>query len=227
MLESVVPSPVHRLIPSRFPPVLLFDWAQTQDELEQIAALEGLTNERILADLGDIYVVGKNDWVGGEGSTPLMAAFTHPGNSRFSDGTYGVYYAACALDTAIAETTFHRERFLSASKEAACLIQMREYVATVQQKCVDLHHEQYLRYLQPSVDQYPTSQTFGRDMREQKKWGLYYPSVRKKGGKCVAIFRPNALTIPTQGSHLDYIWDGEKISEVRVSKKLVLTDSDD
>ncbi|HAT9600672.1 TPA: RES domain-containing protein, partial [Legionella pneumophila] len=40
---------VHRLIPSKFPPVTLFDWADSAEELEQIALLEGLTNERILA----------------------------------------------------------------------------------------------------------------------------------------------------------------------------------
>lgn len=31
---------VHRLIPSKFPPVTLFDWADSSEELEQIAALE-------------------------------------------------------------------------------------------------------------------------------------------------------------------------------------------
>ncbi len=36
----------------------------------------------------------------------VMAPFTHlnPKGSRFSDGSYGVYYAAKRLSTAIAET---------------------------------------------------------------------------------------------------------------------------
>ena len=43
---------VHRLIPSKFPPVSLFDWADSAEELEEIALLEGLKNDRILLDLG-------------------------------------------------------------------------------------------------------------------------------------------------------------------------------
>ncbi len=217
--ECEVPSPVHRLIPSRFPTVLIFDWAQTQEELEEIAALEGLTNDRMQVEYGNIYLVAKEDWVSGPGSTPLMAAFTHPGNSRFSDGTYGVYYAADSIDTAIAETTYHRTRFLQASKEAPCLIQMREYIANVQQKLINLcQQEMVADLLHPDPFQYAKSQIFARDMRMKKVWGLYYPSVRTSGGRCVAIFRGPALSIPTQGCHLDYIWNGEIISEVRLSQ---------
>lgn len=56
---------VHRLIPSKFPPVTLFDWADSAEELEQIALLEGLTNERILAELGKINLIDQEDWIGG------------------------------------------------------------------------------------------------------------------------------------------------------------------
>ena len=213
-----VQSKVHRLIPSRFPPVSLFDWADSAEELEEIAALEGLTNERLATEYGDIRLVAEADWVSGPGATPLMAAFTHRGNSRFSDGSYGVYYAGDSLDTAIAETKFHRERFLSASKEAPCLVQLREYTSMVVKHLVDLSHDQYKKYLHPNLSRYPLSQTFGSELRANQEWGLLYPSVRKKESKCVAIFRPPALTIPVQGCHLDYIWDGSLISETRLSK---------
>ena len=48
-----------------------------------------------------------------------MGAFTdlNPLGSRFSDGTYAVFYAANSLDTAIAETRYHRERFLNATAQ--------------------------------------------------------------------------------------------------------------
>jgi hypothetical protein len=39
--------------------------------------------------------------------------------------------------------------------------------------------------------------------------------VRKADGTCVAIFRPPALTLPQQGCHLDYVWDGAHISVIR------------
>lgn len=206
---------VHRLIPSRFPPVSLFDWANSPQELEEIARLEGLTNQRLQTEYGSIYLVPPIDWVSGEGSTPLMAAFTHPGISRFSDGTFGVYYAGDTLKTAIAETKFHRERFLNASQEAPCQIQMREYISTVTKPLIALSQETHAPLLDPDPSHYSLSQSYGRQTKEKNEWGILYPSVRLQGGMCVAILRPPALKIPKQGCHLDYVWDGKSISEVR------------
>lgn len=215
-----VRSKFHRLIPSRFPPINLFDWAESSNELEEVAALEGLTNDRLSTEYGELYCVTKEDCVSGLGATILMAPFTHPGESRFSDCTYGVYYAGDSLQTAIAETKFHRERFLGASKEAPCLLQMREYTTKVQQPLVDITQGGFKKYLNPDPSQYSVSQAFGRELKDSREWGLLYPSVRLKGKKCIAIFRPPALTIPVQGCHLDYIWDGNAISEVRQSKEI-------
>lgn len=210
---------VHRLIPSRFPPISLFDWADSNEELEQIAALEGMTNERLLSEYGEIHRVPPEDWVGGEGSTPLMAAFTHAGISRFSNGQYGIYYAGDSLETAISETKYHREKFLSASKEAPCAIQMREYIAQVNKPLVDISNKKYADLLHS--DNYIPSQHFGQKIKADKEWGIYYPSVRYKRRHCVAIFRPPALTIPVQGIHLDYIWDGDQIIEIRKAVSLM------
>jgi hypothetical protein len=208
----------HRLIPSRYPPVNFFDWADSPEELEQIAKLEGMTNDRLTSEYGHINLVLKEDWVGGPGSTPLMAAFTHFGVSRFSDGTsYGIYYAADSVHTAIAETKFHRERFLHASNEPPCITQMREYTAFVKRKLIDLCGNGYENYLNPDVNSYSCSQTLGREIKAKNEWGLIYPSVRNANATCVAVFRPPALTIPVQAGHYDYIWDGNSISEVRKS----------
>ena len=212
---------VHRLIPSKFPPTSLFDWAHSDEELQQIALLEGFTNERIQAELGKINLIPKEDWIGGQGATPLMAAFTHIGfNSRFSDGSYGVYYAASSLETAIKETVYHRERFYKASNEKTCSISMREYTAKIQKPLVDISSNEYNDLLNPDPNFYKVSQDFGKKIRNEKHWGLFYPSIRNKNGLCMAIFRPPALTIPTQGCHLRYIWDGSCISEVYVESKI-------
>lgn len=210
----------HRLVPSRYPPVSFFDWAESPEELEQIAYLEGLTNDRLTTEYGYISLVTKEDWVGGPGSTPLMAAFTHFGTSRFSDGTsYGIYYAGDSTRTAIAETRFHREIFLAASKEPPCIVQMREYTAHVTKCLVDLCHNSYQEYLAPDVKSYGKSQELGREIKQRNEWGLIYPSVRTDNARCLAIFRPPALTIPVQAGHYDYIWDGSTITEIRKSVK--------
>jgi hypothetical protein len=207
----------HRLVPSRFPPAAVFDWAQTKEELTEIAELENLTNDRLQGNYIDLSLLPKEEWIVGNGATPLMSAFTHPGPSRFSDGTYGVYYAGDSLETAIAETTFHRERFLKASGEAPCLIQMREYIANVKEKLVDINPEEYSAILDPDVNSYSKSQAFAQELKLKQEYGLLYPSVRRQNSRCVAIFRPKALTIPVQGCHLDYVWDGNTIASIRKS----------
>ena len=41
---------------------------------------------------------------------------------------------------------------------------------------------------------------------------MVYPSVRRAGGQCVGAFRPKAVGLPIQGRHLQYHWDGSRIS---------------
>ena len=112
--------PCWRIIPSRFPPIQLFERVTDPEDLEAIFELDALTNPGLRDEVGDIELMQPKDRVSGPGTTIVMAAFTHPNpnGSRFSDGTYGVFYAANDLDTAIDETKHHREQFPSATAQA-------------------------------------------------------------------------------------------------------------
>lgn len=91
-----------------------------------------MTNDRLLDDAGDLQLVAPEDRVWGPGSTPIMAAFTHLGfGSRFATDTFGAYYAASTLETAIAETVYHKERELAAANEESIDLTMRCYVNEV------------------------------------------------------------------------------------------------
>ena len=107
--------PSWRIMPSRFPPIQLFELVTNVQRLEATIALESETNPRIKNEVGDLSLVPQNDRVVGPGSSIIMAAFTHLNSvgSKFSDGSYGVFYAAKSLDTAIAETKYHREQFFN------------------------------------------------------------------------------------------------------------------
>lgn len=138
-----------------------------------------------------------------------MAAFTHIGRaSRFTDGSYGVYYCASSVEAAIAETCFHQEQFWRATQEASIEITLRTYINTVCRPMIDVRAEPSLH--QPSPASYGISQAFARPLREEGAWGLLYNSVRLEGHECVAAFRPPALTLPVQGPHFRYVWDERK-----------------
>jgi RES domain len=207
--------PSYRLIPSRFPPVSLFDRVTDPADLEAVFAVENLTNPRLRQEAGDISLVPVEERVSGPGTTPIMAAFTHldPEGSRFTDGSYGVYYAAQSLDTAIAETRLSRARFLARTREAVMEIDMRTYLTDVTASLHDIRRRTDLADVY-NPDSYAASQALGRELKKINSWGIAYDSVRYKGGKCVAVFRPRALSNCRQGAHFRYVWNGAEISSV-------------
>jgi len=64
-------------------------------------------------------------------------------------------------------------------------------------------------------DDYTASHLEGRAQREAGSDGLLWPSVRMRGGNCIGIFWPNVITIPVQGRHYSYHWDGTRVDFVR------------
>jgi len=211
--ETAIDCRAFRIVPSRFPPVGAWDRIAAPGDFDALAEIEGLTNPRIREALGVLVTVPRDRWVSGPGTTPVMAAFTHlnPEGSRFSDGTYGVFYAAKEVETAIRETVYHRERFLARTQEPAQRIQMRCYVTSIERSFDDIRGG-YAALHDPTS--YAASQLFARERRAANSNGVVYDSVRKAGGQCVAAFWPDCVGPCTQGRHYEYHWDGAAISRV-------------
>lgn len=207
--------PVFRAIPSRFPPVSLFDRIADPGDLEVVFAIEALTNDRLRQEVGDISLVPIEDRVVGPGATPIMAAFTHlnPDGGRFSDPTYGAFYAATTIGTAVAETRHHREKFLAATELGRPIdVDMRMYQAHLSGELHDVRRGAPASIYDP--DDYRASQAMGRKLRSAGSNGLIYNSVRDEGGICVAVFRPRLLSQCRQERHLTYQWDGQRIVSI-------------
>lgn len=144
-----------------------------------------------------------------------MVAFTHTSlncPSRFSAGRYGIYYSAKTLETAIEETKHSRARFLAYTQEDAGEVAMRVYIGEVVKPLHDIRGDNYTHLHNP--DDWSASQAFGQEMKTVNSWGIVYRSVRAPGGECIAALRPPAVSIPKQGPHLSYVWDGERIVNV-------------
>lgn len=206
----------YRLVPSRFPPRGLFDRVSRPDDLEATLAVESLTNDRLRDEVGDIALVPADERMVGPGTTPIMAAFTHlnENGSRFSDGTFGVFYAGHSVTTAVQGTVYHRERFLADSNQSATTVQMRAYRVSVTGRFRDLRDAGARAAALLAPDDYSASQPFGARQREQGSTGIVYPSVRDATGECVAVFRTHALSPATQSAHYGYVWDGQQITDV-------------
>jgi len=202
----------HRIIPTRYPPIQLFERIGEPSEWETLAELESMTNSRVRQEIGEISLVPAQDRVSGPGASLVMASFTHLGRpSRFSDGSYGVYYAARAEQTSVLETSYHLGKFLAATREGACDVDMIVLAGKLNTQLHDVRHpvDQWQTLHKP--DSYVESQALARALREQGSHGLVYRSVRHPGGECVCIFKPKAIKIPKRCGVLQYHWDGTRI----------------
>ena len=214
--------PCWRIIPSRFPPVQLFERVTEPDDLESILELESLTNPRLRDEVGDIRLVPPDDRISGPGTSIIMAAFTHlnPEGSRFSDGTYGVFYAAKGFGTAIAESKHHRERFMRATAQPRMELDMRVYLVDLDGDVHDLRGRKSDYPLVYHDENYTAGQHLARTLRNDGSNEIAYDSLRHGGGECVAAFRPRLLSNGRQERHLCYLWDGRRIATVYEKKAL-------
>lgn len=204
--------PSHRLIPSRFPPVGLFDRVADPDDLDAVFELEAMTNDRLRDEAGVLALVPKEDRVSGPGTTPIMAAFTHlnPEGSRFSDGSFGVYYCSQRLETALAEVRHHQERFLRRTREGPLRLELRLYLADLDARLVDVRGLPECH----RADDYGPSQKLGRLHRVGGRDGILYRSVRHEHGLCAALFRPRLLRNCRQSKHYAFHFDGRSVTAI-------------
>jgi hypothetical protein len=214
-LRRVAWSRATRIVATRHPPIDLFERVSPDPAVwEALIAAEQIVNPRVRDEVGEIHLVPPEERVSGAGASWVMASFTHrnPAGSRFSDGSYGVYYAARELRTAIRETAFHFARFARDSGDGPRYEDMRALVGPIANRFVDagaLPAPQRARVLDP--DSYAESRVFGATVRTAGRNGVVYPSVRDPGGQCVAAFRPKAVGLPIQGPALQYHWDGTRV----------------
>jgi len=205
-----------RIIASRYPPIDLFERVSDDPAVwDVLMELEQLTNPRVRDAVGTIRLVPPPRRVSGPNASWAMAPFTHinPKGSRFSDGTFGVYYAANRLETAIHETVHHFARFARDSGDPPRREDMRVLVGTVDHLFHDvatLPVGERARVLDP--DSYGVSRALAHWLRDAGSDGITYPSVRDPDGTCVAAFWPDVVDIPRQERHLKYEWDGRRVS---------------
>ena len=205
-----------RIIASRYPPIGLFERVSSNPAVwDALIRLEEATNPRVRNEVGDINLVPTDKRVSGPNASWVMAPFTHINKfgSRFSNGIYGVYYAAAQMGTAIRETAHHFARIATESKDPPRREDMRVILGSINNAFDDVDTlPQQIRNEILNKASYATSQPFAMSRRTTACNGLVYSSARHDGGRCIAAFWPNAVGIPIQERHLNYEWDGKRVT---------------
>lgn len=208
--------PAFRIVPTRHPSVFLFDRVADPEDFEALYALESITNDRVRDETGRLELVPPQERLLGAGSGPIMAAFTHlnPEGSRFSEGSFGVFYAGKDRATAIAETRHHHGRFLRATGEGSMHLPMRLYHVDIDARLHDVRLDGVVDPMVNDADSYRVSRQLGSALRAIDSNGVVYRSVRHPGGQCAGLFRPRAARNCVHAAYLLYAWDGNRFSGV-------------
>lgn len=204
----------HRLVPSQFPPIGVFDTVATPEDAVLAMRLESLTNDRLQLPLSRTGLLHNDEWLLGQpGAQPVMAAFLHaaPEGGRFTGPKLGAWYSARSLKTAVAETVYHQSRRVvaSAGLQLQATISMREWTHNFDVRFADLREKQSQFPDLYDRDSYAKSQIFGEKIRATSMAGIVYDSVRHEGGTCVVMYRPRMVAPVKQGVHLEYRWTGQ------------------
>ncbi len=204
-------APSFRVIASKYPTVSVYDRLAGTRDFSAVIEIEALTNPRVREEIGDYRKVRPEDLVSGPGTTPVMASFAYTGASRFSDGTYGVYYCSRDEATAVAESIYHTELFMRATNEPSTDLDKRLYTADITGTYDDLRARSARSNVYDKVS-YVHSQAYAaRIYQENVTDGIVYNSVRRSGGECAAVFRPRLVTNYKLLKYLQFRWQGGKI----------------
>ncbi len=205
----------YRLIPSKYPPKSLFDDVANHDEFEILFAIQELTNPRIRNELGNLNRVPAQERPYGiRGCNYALGPFVHlnPAGSRFSNGSFGVYYAAEDVQTAIAETRHHQQNYFSGVVGLKFdRLSMRCLKTQFTTSLRDIRGDLFKDNECYSKDNYSAGQLFGANIKSNGDAGIVYSSVRLENRTCYALFSPSVIKDVIQTTHYEYIWDGEKI----------------
>lgn len=190
----------HRLIPTKYVgegESVLTRLTANGSDLDRLLELEGATNDRLLGEAGLLPGISVHELVFGISYAHIVnAAFTHahPMGSRFNLPDRGAWYAAFDLETSQAEVAFHKVQELrEINWQDEEVVTYADYLADFRADFHDIRDEsEFAKCLDP--ESYQISQRLARELLEAGSSGIVYPSVRHKGGTCLACFRP-ALVI--------------------------------
>ncbi len=206
----------HRLIPAQFADggaSVLTRLTDDDEILDGIFELDNATNDRLLAESRLAPGVDERELVFGIPSYRIInAAFCHPSpaGSRFNSPDRGAWYASFELETSQDEVAYHRQLWL---KETAWdeedTADYADYLADFRAEFYNLRGsddqaKQHADSLSPTS--YAASRALAAQLLELGSAGIVYPSVRRRGGTCIACFRPVLVTNVRKGGTFTFVF---------------------
>lgn len=134
--------------------------------------------------------------------------------SRFSDGSYGVWYGSDSIETTVYETAYHWFRGLltdAGFDREPVVAERKVYEVACEAALLDFRQatSEYPDLLHPSDYAFP--QMVGARIHREGHPGILIQSVRRPKGENAAIFNPAVLADPRMKCQLTYRLEDERI----------------
>jgi RES domain-containing protein len=198
----------------------LLPLVENPQDLDALAEIEGATSNRLIAQQRGTGEVAKLELVYGVPFASFINAsfaYAKPRQlSRFSGPGRGAWYSALEVETALAEVAFHMTRFLADAGRLETSVDYAELWASFAGEFVDLRNPR-LNHQCLDADPataYPAGNRLARSAIESGINGIVYPSVRRKGGTCIAALFPHAVQSVAQGGIWRLAWKGNENPEI-------------
>lgn len=198
----------YRLIPSRFPPVSVYEGLVANDRLEALAQVEALTNPRLRSE------ARLSQPTASESSSPHRLqnwnlapfAYGNPEGSSFFDEQRPCLELAADRQTALAIAVARRERFLERTEEAPIGLDMRMLKTPVRGRFWDL------RPMGADLDR-EQRLALGARVPEGVDGILFHPPERPSATSIV-VLDGTRLGRSLQTIHYRFVWNGQRISRL-------------
>lgn len=209
----------HRLIPSKYTPKgesVLMRIAESGPHLKALLDLDHATNDRFWAENDLLPGIGSHELVFGVPNSRIInAAFTHahPQGSRFNGPDRGAWYAAFALKTAQAEIAWHKSTEYAEIGRFEDTVAYDDYLADFNGAFHDVRNSSEFKVVL-NPDSYVASQALSQRLLQAGSVGIVYPSVRHRGGTCIACFRPALVIHVRKDKQYRFVWEGNSIPKI-------------
>jgi hypothetical protein len=198
----------YRLIPSRFPPVSLYERVAPESAWPVVHAVEDLTNPRAQARkllTGTAQVDEASPKLQNWNHAPFT--YLNPEGTWLLDPLFGAMELSDCLQTALAMSVQKRELFLSRTNEPPLDLDMRVLCTRTKASFADL------RGLDPTLTQTARWQ-IGEKLLQLGANGALFRCPVRPAGTCLAIFNGDVLERSVQAEHFRFVWDGVRVKSV-------------
>ena len=141
--------------------------------------------------------------------------FINRQTSRFSDGSFGVWYGSDRLETSVHESAYHWFRGLlcdAGFEHEEVIIERTLYAVACDAVLLDFRSVSANYPALLHTADYTFTQSIGARIHGEGHPGLLTLSARHQGGVNYAILNPNILSNPRQQSQLSYRLHGQTIT---------------